>query len=115
MNDQSSAEPPPALPESTPPVPARIQAQLPTVAQQGNGLAIAGMILGITCIIFSWWGIFTLVQVVLAITFSAIGRGHAKRGAPHGGMATAGLVLGIVGAVLYFLIGIFSFGAGFFI
>ena len=114
MNDQSSAEPPPALPE-TPPLPAGIQPHFPTVAQQGNGLAVAGMILGITCIIFSWWGIFTLVQVVLAITFSAIGRGHAKRGAPHGGMATAGLVLGIVGAVLYFLIGIFSFGAGFFI
>jgi hypothetical protein len=85
------------------------------VAQPGNGLAVAGLVLGITCVIFSWWGILTLVQVVLAITFSAIGRGHAKRGAPHGGLATAGLILGIVGAVLYFLIGIFSFGAGFFI
>lgn len=81
----------------------------------GNGLAVAGFVLGITCVIFCWWGIFALIQVVLAITFSGVGRSHAKRGAPHGGLATAGLILGIVGAVLYFLIGVFSFGAGFFI
>lgn len=113
MDDPTSSEHPTVRPEPAPPVLAR--AQFPAVTQQGNGLAIAGMVLGITSVIFSWWGIFTLVQVVLAITFSAIGRGHAKRGAPHGGLATAGLVLGIIGAVIYFLIGIFSLGAGFFI
>jgi hypothetical protein len=53
--------------------------------------------------------------VVLAITFNAVGRGHAKRGAPHGGLATAGLVLGMIGAIFYLMIGVFSFGAGFFI
>jgi hypothetical protein len=110
-----SPETPPE--QSQPPVVAAPQftSSVPMVAQTGNGLAVAGLVLGITCVIFSWWGIFTLVQVVLAITFSAVGRGHAKRGAPHGGLATAGLILGIIGAVLYFLIGIFSFGAGFFI
>lgn len=88
----------------------------PSVAQpQGNGLAVAGFVLGITSVVFCWWGIFALVQIILAITFSAIGRGHAKRGSAHGGLATAGLILGIMGAVLYFMIGIFSLGAGFFI
>jgi hypothetical protein len=115
MDDPIPSDQPPAQPEPAPPVLARPQSQFPAIVQPGNGLAVAGLVLGITCVIFSWWGIFTLVQVVLAITFSAIGRGHAKRGAPHGGLATAGLVLGIIGAVIYFLIGIFSFGAGFFI
>ena len=95
---------------------AQPQAWLTSVtSQHGNGLAVAGFVLGITSVVFCWWGIFALVQVILAITFGAIGRGNAKRGAPHSGLATAGLILGIVGAVLYFLIGIFSLGAGFLI
>lgn len=113
--DPAPAEQPPDQGQPTPAVPSHAQPAFVTVTQQGNGMAVAGLVLGITCVIFSWWGIFTLVQVVLAITFSAVGRGRAKRGAPHGGLATAGLVLGIIGAVIYFLIGIFSLGAGFFI
>ncbi len=115
MDEPTSPEQPPAQPEPSPPILAQTQPRFPAVVQQGNGLAVAGLVLGITCVIFSWWGIFTLVQVILAITFSAVGRGRAKRGAEHGGLATAGLVLGIIGAVLYILIGLFSFGAGFFI
>ena len=116
MGDPTSSEQP--QPESQPASGASAQPQASfasVTSQQGNGLAVAGFVLGITSVIFCWWGIFALVQVVLAITFSAIGRGHAKRGAPHSGLATAGLILGIIGAVLYFLIGIFSLGAGFFV
>ena len=115
VDDPTASDQPPARSEPAPPVLAQPQPQFPAVVQQGNGLAVAGLVLGITCVIFSWWGIFTLVQVVLAITFSAVGRGRAKRGAEHGGLATAGLVLGIIGAILYLMIGVFSFGAGFFI
>jgi hypothetical protein len=115
MTDPISPDQPSGPPEASPPVLASPQAQFPAALQRGNGLAVAGFVLGITSVLFCWWGIFALVQVVLAITFSAVGRSRAKRGAEHGGLATAGLALGIIGAVLYFLIGIFSFGAGFFI
>jgi len=115
MDEPTSLEQPPAQPEPSPPILAQTQPRFPAVVQQGNGLAVAGFVLGITSVVFCWWGIFALVQVVLAITFSAVGRGHAKRGASHGGLATAGLVLGILGAICYLVIGIFSFGAGFFI
>lgn len=89
--------------------------QLPAVAQPGNGLAVAGMVLGITSIIFCWWGVFSLAQVVLAIVFSSIGIQHANRGAAHRGMAVAGLTCGIIGGMLYVVIGLVSFGVGFFI
>lgn len=90
-------------------------AQLPAFAQPGNGLAIAGMVFGITSIIFSWWGVFSLAQVILAIIFSSIGIQHANRGAAHKSMAVAGLTCGIIGGVLYVIIGIASLGVGFFI
>ncbi len=83
--------------------------------QAANGLAIAGMILGITSVIFCWWGLFSLAQVVLAIVFGGVAINRANRGAPHKGMAVAGLVCGIVGAVLYLYFGIASLGIGFFI
>lgn len=86
-----------------------------SVVHQGNGLAVAGFVLGVTSVVFCWWGVFALVQVILAITFSAIGRGHARQGASHRGLATAGLVLGLIGAALYLMIGVLSLGAGFFI
>jgi hypothetical protein len=89
-------------------------AQSPAVVT-GNGQAVASLILGITCILFSWWGVFTLAQVVLAIVFGASGRKRAARTGQGGGMATAGLVLGIVGCVIYILFGIFSLGVGFLI
>lgn len=73
------------------------------------------MVLGITSIIFCWWGVFSLTQVVLAIVFSGLGIARANRGAARKGMAIAGLVCGLVGAVLYLLIGIASLGVGFLI
>ena len=83
-----------------------------TALRPGNGLAVAALVLGITSIVFSWWGILTLVQVVLAIVFGAKGIGRANRGAPHKGLAVAGLVLGIIGCVFYIFIGLASFGLG---
>ncbi len=115
MDDKPAEERPNLEPPHAQQISGPVQGPAYGAVQPGNGLAVAGFVLGITSVVFSWWGILTLVQVVLAITFSAIGRGHAKQGARHGGLATAGLVLGIIGAVLYVFIGIFSLGAGFFI
>lgn len=85
------------------------------VPQPGNGLAVAGMILGITSIIFCWLGLLALLQIVLALTFSSIGINAASRGAPHKGMAVAGLTCGLVGLILYVVLGVASLGAGFFV
>jgi Domain of unknown function (DUF4190) len=87
-----------------------------SVRQPSNGMATAGMVLGITCIVFSWWGLFTLAQVVLAITFGAIGLNRANtRGAPGRGQAIAGIVLGVIGCCAYVVFGIFTLGIGFLI
>lgn len=73
-----------------------------------SGLSVASMVLGILTLPFFWWGLATLAMVVLAITFGAIGIGR-----PGGrGMATAGLVLGSVGALIYLIWGLFTLGVG---
>jgi hypothetical protein len=84
-------------------------------AQAQNGMAVASMILGITSIVFCWWGIFTLVQVVLAIVFGVKGLSKANAGAGGKGMALAGLICGCVGAFFYLIVGIFTVGVGFLI
>jgi hypothetical protein len=50
-------------------------------------------------------------MIVLAITFAATAFKRAQTFLlPRNGMATAGLVLGIIGAVLYAIAGVLSFG-----
>ena len=77
-----------------------------------NGVAVASLVLGITSIVFSWWGLLTLLQVVLAVVFGAVGISKANRGASNRGLAIAGLILGLIGLVIYFFIGLFSLGIG---
>lgn len=81
-----------------------------TAAATGaNGMATAGMILGIAVIPLILLANLTLVAGVLvwiasplAIVFSSLGlrRANARAGTPGKGQAIAGLVLGILGAVL---------------
>jgi hypothetical protein len=81
-------------------------------ARPSNGVAVAALVLGITSIVFCWWGLLTLLQVALAIVFGSVGISKANRGAANKGLAIAGLVLGLVGLVIYFFIGLFSLGLG---
>ena len=69
--------------QSTPPNPA---------GSQGNGLAIAAMVLGILAVIFIF--VFAIVGIILAI-IGLILSIVAKKQSPSG-MATAGLVLNII-------------------
>jgi ABC-type phosphate transport system permease subunit len=88
----------------------------PAPLQPASGQAVAALVLGITGIVFCWWGLGTLAQVVLAIAFGVKGMQKADAGLAGGkGMAQAGLVLGIVGACLYLLVGVLTLGAGFLI
>jgi hypothetical protein len=74
-------------------------------------MAVAALVLGITGIVFCFLGLLTLAQVVLAIIFGSLGIRRAGRGASGRGLALTGLVLGIVGAVLYLIIGAVTVGA----
>ena len=68
--------------------------------RQGNGLAVAGMVLGILAIVLFWTSIIDLVIALLAIIFSIIGLRKASRVGVGKGMAIAGLVTGIIGLLL---------------
>ena len=76
----------------------------PAPTSDGKGQSIAALVLGILGIIGGWFPIvcyFTTVCAILGVVFGVIGR--KKSVAAHGkasGLATAGLVLGIVGTAI---------------
>jgi hypothetical protein len=84
---------------------------LPSRPPGTNGLAIAGMTLGIVSLLMWWSGL--LVLVMLSIVFSSTGIHNANLDAPHKGMAVAGLACGITGALGYPAFGVASAGIGF--
>lgn len=59
-----------------------------------NGLSIAGFIVSIGSLFLGLFGITGLIGIVL----SAVGRSQATREGGKTGLATAGIILGIIGA-----------------
>ncbi len=59
-----------------------------------NGLSIAGFIVSIASLFLGFFGI----TGVVGITLSAVGRSQAVREGGKTGLATAGIILGIIGA-----------------
>ena len=70
----------------------------------GKGFSIAALVLGILGIVGGWipvLGYFTLVMAILGIIFGAKGRKmSAAADGKASGLATAGLVLGIIGTCI---------------
>jgi len=65
-----------------------------------NGLGIAALVLGVLALLSSLFVIGGLLGLV-AIVLGVLGRGRAKRGeATNGGMAMAGIVLGVVSVLI---------------
>ncbi len=99
-NPQQPYQPPHPYPPGQygpPPPPYPLYAQ----PKAGNGKAVAALVLGIASVIFFWLSLFDGLFVVLGLVFSLIAMGEAKRpGAGGRGMAVAGLVCSIVGALL---------------
>jgi hypothetical protein len=74
------------------------------VQRPGNGPAVAALVLGIiSLVIFCAWYL-SVPCAVLAIIFGSVGRKRAARGATGRGMATAGIVCGIIGIALALLL-----------
>jgi hypothetical protein len=66
-----------------------------------NGLGVAALVLGLLALLTSVTIVGGIVLGLAAIVLGALGRGRARRGeASNGGTATAGIVLGVLGAVL---------------
>ena len=70
----------------------------------GKGQAIAGMVLGIIGIVFGflngWFAILGLPVAIVGLVLSIIGGKKLKAADQPAGIATAGLVLGIIAVVI---------------
>ena len=79
--------------------------------QAKNGLGVAALVLGVLAVLTGFFVIGGLLGVV-AIILGFLGRGRAKRGeATNGGMALAGIILGLIGVLLTALV--IAIGASF--
>lgn len=64
-------------------------------------MAVAALVLGIIGVVSSWC-LVGLIPAILGIVFGALGRKETGPGGKSGrGMATAGLVCGIVGLAIF--------------
>ena len=66
--------------------------------KKGNGLGVAGFILGILAAIFCWCPILNWILAILAVVFGLIGCFGAKK---LKGLAIAGVILGIAAICFY--------------
>jgi hypothetical protein len=80
------------------------EAPQPPMQPQGNGMAVAGMVLGILTTALFFTSLIAVVLGILAIIFSIIGIKKARRVGRGKGMAIAGLITGIVGMLLAILL-----------
>jgi Domain of unknown function (DUF4190) len=101
------ATPPPGQPPPggyPPPPPMPYAGQAPPPVGPHNGLGIAALVIAIVGLLISWipfFGLFGAVLGVVAIVLGFVGRGRAKRGeANNGGIALAGILLGILAIVV---------------
>jgi hypothetical protein len=63
-----------------------------------NGFGIAALVLGILALVTCFTVVGGILLGLAAIVFGVLGRGRAKKGlADNGGMALAGLILGLLG------------------
>lgn len=82
-------------------------------AAPGHGHAVASMVLGITSLVFCWWGLGTLAMVACALSFGGVSLHRTSQAQIQAsGMAVAGVILGVLGFLAYFFVGLFSLGAG---
>lgn len=67
--------------------------------KQGNGLAVAGMVLGILGLVLCWLAIVGWILALLGIILGAVGLSKSTKVGSGQGMGIAGLVCGVLGVV----------------
>jgi hypothetical protein len=77
-------------------------------AERPNGVAVASFVCGVIGVILSIIPPFFIFIVpglldILGIVFGVRGRRNAATGARQGGLATAGLVMGVIGLLAFVL------------
>src|SRR3712207_1004327 len=74
-----------------------------------TGLSIASMVLGIhSCVTFCFWWLAVPLGII-AVVLAVVARGKIARGEAGGaGMAKAGLITGVIGALLSILLTILA-------
>ena len=88
------------LQECSPPPGIQDSHQQLSTAPQGNGAAVAGMVLGIIGLLLAFWPIVGGLICLLAISLSVRGMSRADQINGAGkGLAIAGLVCGIIGVI----------------
>lgn len=111
MTDPGQQPPPPSpYSQPLPPPPGGAPYGAPPGSARKNGLGTAALVLGVLALLASWTVVLGFLLGIPAVVLGALGRGRAKRGeADNGGVAVAGLVLGLVSlviaAVLAFAVG----------
>jgi uncharacterized membrane protein len=87
------------------------------VPQQGNGLAVAGMVLGILGLVGLCIWFVGLPCAIVGLILSIMGKKKAKETGVGGGMATAGMICSIIAlglavvGVIFAVVGYSMFGA----
>ena len=75
-----------------------------------NGAAIASLVLGIASLVVPFVGV---IGAPIGLVFGVIGRRRAAKGARHGGLATAGIVVSAVALVVWLgVASLIGFGLG---
>ncbi len=72
----------------------------PAPQNTGKGLSVAGLVLGIISAVFGWFGVIGIVALVcgiVGIVCAVSGKKKAQAAGVASGLATAGLVLSIIG------------------
>ncbi len=64
----------------------------------GKGAAIGSLVLGIVAVVCWWFGVSSLVSVVLGVV-GLILAGNSKKAGFEGGVRTAGFVLSLIGLI----------------
>ena len=72
--------------------------------EQGKSLSVAGLVLGIVAAVFAWWGLWlsiaSLACGIVGIVCAVKGKKASAAAGQPTGLATAGLVLSIIGTCL---------------
>jgi len=69
----------------------------------GKGLAIGSLVCGIISLVFAWWSFFALIGLItgiVGVVLGVLGGKKMKMAGFPSGMATAGLVMSIIGTIL---------------